>query len=122
MMAGAMGDEEDPPTPMDPWDTNKPGGQQPSSSKSSVDRGVVMSHEWILPSQSLHGMWESLVFEPGLTDRLLAYVSTAMLFSDLDVDPALITWNRFVALYMCLHAHPLNVLILHLVRFTNPLV
>eukprot|EP00271_Cylindrocystis_brebissonii_P006649 TRINITY_DN1940_c0_g1_i5.p1 TRINITY_DN1940_c0_g1~~TRINITY_DN1940_c0_g1_i5.p1 ORF type:complete len:290 (+),score=32.59 TRINITY_DN1940_c0_g1_i5:410-1279(+) len=63
------------------------------------DEELATFHEWQLPSREFHGVWESLIFEVGLKQRLLRYASTALLFSDRGVDPKLISWNRVVLLF-----------------------
>jgi SpoVK/Ycf46/Vps4 family AAA+-type ATPase len=57
---------------------------------------VHAAKNWILPSADFDGLWESLVFEPGLKESLLSYVNTTMLFSKKKVDPNLVSWNRVV--------------------------
>ncbi|KAJ0047518.1 hypothetical protein Pint_15547 [Pistacia integerrima] len=56
-------------------------------------------NEWILPAKEFDGMWESLIYESGLKQRLLRYAATALLFTEKGVDPFLVTWNRIVLLH-----------------------
>eukprot|EP00771_Trimastix_marina_P001907 gnl/Trimastix_PCT/3017.p1 GENE.gnl/Trimastix_PCT/3017~~gnl/Trimastix_PCT/3017.p1 ORF type:complete len:435 (-),score=131.67 gnl/Trimastix_PCT/3017:1-1305(-) len=55
--------------------------------------------QWGLPCQDFEGLWESLVFEKGVKNRLLEYIATSLLFSDTNVDPNLISWNRVALLH-----------------------
>lgn len=52
-----------------------------------------------LPHKSLHGLWEALVYSDSIKDDLLNYVYTAMLFSQRQVNPHIIGWNRVVLLH-----------------------
>ncbi|KAG7530943.1 hypothetical protein FFLO_04671 [Filobasidium floriforme] len=52
-----------------------------------------------LPSRSLDGLWESLIYTEDIKPRLLNYIYTTLLFSDADVDFNIITWNRVVLLH-----------------------
>ncbi|KAA0055262.1 pachytene checkpoint protein 2-like protein [Cucumis melo var. makuwa] len=56
-------------------------------------------NEWILPAKEFDGMWESLIFESGLKQRLLRYAASALLFTERGVDPFLVSWNRIVLLH-----------------------
>jgi len=57
------------------------------------------SHQWILPSKSLDGLWDSLVFEAELKNRLMQYLQTALLFSEKRVNSSLISWNKVILLH-----------------------
>lgn len=54
---------------------------------------------WTLPSVEFDGLWETLLYEEEIKARLLRYVSTAMRFSEIGVDPRVIAWNRVVLLH-----------------------
>ncbi|GLU21538.1 hypothetical protein SLE2022_376710 [Rubroshorea leprosula] len=56
-------------------------------------------NEWILPAKEFDGMWESLIYESGLKQRLLRYAASALLFTEKGVDPFLVSWNRIVLLH-----------------------
>jgi hypothetical protein len=53
----------------------------------------------LLPSREFHGVWDSLVFDTGVKDELLAYAQTAMLFADRGVDTNLVGFNRVILLH-----------------------
>ncbi|KAJ3217187.1 Pachytene checkpoint protein 2 [Dinochytrium kinnereticum] len=52
-----------------------------------------------LPSRSLEGLWESLIFEGDILQKLLNYVSTSMLFADREIDANIISFNKVILLH-----------------------
>ncbi|XP_073284214.1 pachytene checkpoint protein 2 homolog isoform X2 [Primulina huaijiensis] len=56
-------------------------------------------NEWILPANEFDGLWESLIYESGLKQRLLRYAASALLFTEKGVNPFLVSWNRIVLLH-----------------------
>ncbi|KAG0286196.1 Pachytene checkpoint protein 2 [Linnemannia gamsii] len=64
-----------------------------------MDESVMMAHHWTLPCEELEGVWDSLIFEDRLEVKLLEYVYTTILFSDKNVNPHLVSWNRVVLLH-----------------------
>ena len=60
---------------------------------------VNACYQWVLPCHEFHGLWDSLIFGCGIKNRLLEYISTALLFSDQCVDPNIISWNKIVLLH-----------------------
>ncbi|XP_057516693.1 pachytene checkpoint protein 2 homolog isoform X2 [Amaranthus tricolor] len=56
-------------------------------------------NEWTLPAKEFDGMWESLIFESGLKERLLRYAASALLFSEKGVNSFLVSWNRIILLH-----------------------
>lgn len=67
--------------------------------ESSGDNQLSSFNEWILPAKEFDGMWESLIYESGLKQRLLRYAASALLFTEKGVDPFLVSWNRIVLLH-----------------------
>ncbi|CAK9137542.1 unnamed protein product [Ilex paraguariensis] len=65
----------------------------------SGDGQLSSFSEWILPAKEFNGMWESLIYESGLKQRLLRYAASALLFTEKGVDPSLVSWNRIVLLH-----------------------
>ncbi|PKU81647.1 pachytene checkpoint protein 2 homolog isoform X1 [Dendrobium catenatum] len=63
--------------------------------------GDVLSSfsEWLLPAKEFDGLWESLIYETGLKQRLLRYAASALLFTEKGVDPCLVSWNRIILLH-----------------------
>ncbi|XP_053660300.1 pachytene checkpoint protein 2 homolog [Anopheles marshallii] len=55
---------------------------------------MEISQHMLLPSEELHGLWESLIYEEGIKDSVLAFAESSMLFTRKGVDKNLITCNR----------------------------
>ncbi|KAK4781474.1 hypothetical protein SAY86_015576 [Trapa natans] len=64
-----------------------------------ADGQLSSFNEWILPAKEFDGMWESLIYEPGLKQRLLRYAQSALLFTEKGVNSFLVTWNRIILLH-----------------------
>lgn len=47
-----------------------------------------------LPARSLEGVWDTLIYEGQVKEKLLGYIYSTMLFSDASVDFNIVTWNR----------------------------
>ncbi|BFF89831.1 pachytene checkpoint protein 2 homolog [Drosophila madeirensis] len=60
---------------------------------------VVDANHVLLPSQQFLGLWESLVFEKGLKERLLKFALSALTFSKHRVDTNVIACNRLILLH-----------------------
>ncbi|KAL0341576.1 UNVERIFIED_CONTAM: Pachytene checkpoint protein 2 [Sesamum calycinum] len=65
----------------------------------SNDGQLASFNEWILPAKEFDGMWESLIYDSGLKQRLLRYAASALLFTEKGVNPFLVSWNRIVLLH-----------------------
>ncbi|BGP42320.1 hypothetical protein JCM10449v2_006325 [Rhodotorula kratochvilovae] len=52
-----------------------------------------------LPSLSLEGVWDTLIYDGDVKGKLLNYIYSTMLFSDAMVDFNIVTWNRVVLLH-----------------------
>ncbi|XP_042037938.1 pachytene checkpoint protein 2 homolog [Salvia splendens] len=65
----------------------------------SNDGQLASFHEWILPAKEFDGMWESLIYDSGLKQRLLRYAASALLFTEKGVNHVLVSWNRIVLLH-----------------------
>lgn len=63
------------------------------------EHDIQLAHHLLLPSRSLFGTWESLIFEDDLCTRLLDYVYGALLFGDHGIDSNIISLNRVVLLH-----------------------
>ena len=68
-------------------------------SEDDDDDNVAMTKEWTLPSRRLHKLWDTLIYDDDVKNRLLNYACTAMIFSDQGIDPSIISWNRVVLLH-----------------------
>ncbi|GFO34031.1 pachytene checkpoint 2-like protein [Plakobranchus ocellatus] len=63
------------------------------------EENISAATHWLLPSAHFHGLWESLVYDEAIKNRLLNYATTTLLFSDKAVDCNIISWNRVVLLH-----------------------
>eukprot|EP00051_Salpingoeca_urceolata_P004743 m.67330 g.67330 ORF g.67330 m.67330 type:complete len:432 (-) comp13823_c0_seq2:257-1552(-) len=63
------------------------------------DEVITAATHWLLPNEEYHGLWQSLVYDSGIQQRLLRYAEAALLFSDKGVDNKLVAWNRVVLLH-----------------------
>jgi hypothetical protein len=69
--------------------------EPPAEETAEDDENVSTCQQLVLPSQSLDGLWESLIFDDAIKRNVLDYATTAMLFSDARVNPHIISWNRW---------------------------
>lgn len=60
---------------------------------------VSAAQHWLLPSRDFHGLWENLIYEFNIKENLLQCMETTLLFSDRNVSPFVITWNRVILLH-----------------------
>lgn len=60
---------------------------------------ISAAQHWLLPSRDFHGLWENLIYESNIKDNLLQCMETTLLFSDRNVSPNVITWNRVILLH-----------------------
>ncbi|PHU00949.1 Pachytene checkpoint protein 2 -like protein [Capsicum chinense] len=65
----------------------------------SGDGQLSTFNEWILPAKEFNGMWESLIYESGLKQKLLRYAASALLFTEKGVNSFLVSWNRIILLH-----------------------
>ncbi|GAA6016077.1 hypothetical protein JCM8202_005403 [Rhodotorula sphaerocarpa] len=70
-----------------------------SNADEDGDSDVPAASVLELPSLSLEGIWDSLIYEDDVKEKLLNYVYSTMLFSDASVDFNIVTWNRVVLLH-----------------------
>ncbi|EKX34200.1 hypothetical protein GUITHDRAFT_80745 [Guillardia theta CCMP2712] len=63
------------------------------------DGDITSCQIWMLPSKDFDGLWETLIYDMDVKRNLLDYAQTAMFFSDRQVDPNIIAWNRVVLLH-----------------------
>jgi len=63
------------------------------------DENLIAASHWLLPSSDFEGMWNSLIYDEPIKNRLLNYASTTLLFSDKKIDSNIISWNRVVLLH-----------------------
>ncbi|EDV49910.1 pachytene checkpoint protein 2 homolog [Drosophila erecta] len=63
-----------------------------------IDSVVAASHE-LLPAAQFVGLWENLIYEPGLKEKLLKFALSALMFSLHRVDTNVIACNRLILLH-----------------------
>lgn len=68
---------------------------QDGSSLAGSSAASVLS----LPSRSLEGVWDTLIYEHGIKHGLLEYVYSTVHFSEQNVDFNVVCWNRVVLLH-----------------------
>ena len=66
------------------------GGDEQSASAAQI---------WMLPHVQFKTLWDSLFYEDDLKWRLVRYVETMLLLSDLNIDQNIVTYNRIVLLH-----------------------
>ncbi|XP_062842080.1 pachytene checkpoint protein 2 homolog [Trichomycterus rosablanca] len=71
----------------------------PSTLNLEEEEELSAANHWLLPAAEFHGIWDSLIYDEGIKTQLLDYVSTAIFFSDKNVDSNLVAWNRVVLLH-----------------------
>lgn len=42
----------------------------------------------------LHNLWDNIIVDNAMKNRLLSYCSSSIQFSDAKIDPDIISWNR----------------------------
>ncbi|GAA5821263.1 hypothetical protein JCM10212_004223 [Sporobolomyces blumeae] len=52
-----------------------------------------------LPARSLDGVWDTLIYDGGVKEKLLGYIQATVLFGDANVDFNIVSWNRVVLLH-----------------------
>ena len=55
--------------------------------------------QWELPNRRLTGLWDSVVTEDGIKERMLGYAETSVAFSEARVNSTIISWNRMMMLH-----------------------
>lgn len=65
-----------------------------NGASSGEDSDVMAATVAQLPAQALEGIWDNLIYEDDVKERLLNYIYSTQLFGDKAVDFNVITWNR----------------------------
>ncbi|XP_054725851.1 pachytene checkpoint protein 2 homolog [Anastrepha obliqua] len=60
---------------------------------------VPASSHWLLPSSNFLQLWENLIYEDGLKEKLLKFALSALIFSQHSVNPHIISCNRLLLLH-----------------------
>ncbi len=83
--------------------------QGPESDFLDGEEELSAAEQWELPNSLLVGLWDSIVIDTVIKNRLLSYCSSSIQFSDARIDSNIISWNRMVLL----HGPPGNCLAVH---------
>ncbi|GJJ07734.1 hypothetical protein Clacol_001939 [Clathrus columnatus] len=70
-----------------------------SASGDSPGEEVMAASVYELPSRTLEGLWDSLIYPDEIKSKLLNYIYATLLLSEADVDFNVISWNRVVLLH-----------------------
>ena len=73
--------------------------QDPDSDYLEGEEELPASLQWELPNKYLNGLWNSIVIDTTIKNRLLSYCSSSIQFSDCKIDPNIISWNRMVLIH-----------------------
>ncbi len=73
--------------------------QGPESDFLDGEEELSAAEQCELPNCLLAGLWESIVVESVVKNRLLSYCSSSIQFSDARIDSNIISWNRMVLLH-----------------------
>mmetsp|Transcript_2352 Transcript_2352/g.4380 ORF Transcript_2352/g.4380 Transcript_2352/m.4380 type:complete len:498 (+) Transcript_2352:283-1776(+) len=79
--------------------TDIPSEPEEIQGESNDDEPIVVCETLSLPHESLHTSWENLILPRELKNNLLSYAQSAILFSNRQVNPHIIGWNRVLLLY-----------------------
>uniref|UniRef100_A0A336KI68 CSON010794 protein n=2 Tax=Culicoides sonorensis TaxID=179676 RepID=A0A336KI68_CULSO len=63
------------------------------------DSEIESGSHWLLPCREFEGLYESLIYEEGLKEKLLKMVETTLLFSKKGVNQHIVSCNRLALLY-----------------------
>jgi len=55
--------------------------------------------QWELPNIFLKGLWDSIVIDDVIKNRLLSYCNSSVQFSEAGIDTNIISWNRMILLH-----------------------
>lgn len=73
--------------------------QGPESDFLDGEEELSAAEQWELPNSMLSGLWDSIVIDSVIKNRLLSYCSSSIQFSDARIDSNIISWNRMVLLH-----------------------
>jgi Cdc6-like AAA superfamily ATPase len=57
------------------------------------------AEQWELPNALLNNLWDSIIIDAAVKNRLLSYCSSSIQFSEARVDTDIISWNRMILLH-----------------------
>jgi SpoVK/Ycf46/Vps4 family AAA+-type ATPase len=69
------------------------------SSDDHNDENQTACESLPLPHATLHTSWDNIILPPPIKSNLLGYAKSALLFSQAQVSPHIISWNRLILLH-----------------------
>ena len=69
------------------------------SSEDHNDENQTACESLALPHSTLHTSWDNIILPSPIKSNLLGYAESALLFSQAQVSPHIISWNRLILLY-----------------------
>ena len=51
----------------------------------------------------LHNLWDNIIVDNAMKNRLLSYCSSSIQFSDAKINPDIISWNRLELVFTSFH-------------------
>lgn len=60
--------------------------------------GQAAYEEWKLPNEAFDELWDTIVVDEEIKNKLLGYCTTSSQFSELGIDDKIISWNRMALL------------------------
>ncbi|CAE7120219.1 unnamed protein product [Rhizoctonia solani] len=79
--------------------TDGPIEDQFASGGDDDDEAIVVTTVCELPARVWEGLWDTLIYEDDIKTRLLDYIYATLVFSDANIDPNIVSWNRVVLLH-----------------------
>ncbi|EGD80715.1 thyroid receptor-interacting protein 13 [Salpingoeca rosetta] len=64
-----------------------------------AEEEVTSALQWVLPAAEFDNLWDTLIYDTDVKQNLLSFATTTLLFSDHNVNPDIISWNRVVLLH-----------------------
>lgn len=71
----------------------------PEDENLTEDEDLPATSNWMLPSRELDGLWESLIYEPHVKEKLVNYATLSLHYADHNVNDKIISWNKVVLLH-----------------------
>ena len=65
----------------------------------SEGESLPACEQWELPNIYLHNLWDSIIIDNTIKNKLLSYCSSSIQFSDARIDTDIISWNRMLLLH-----------------------
>lgn len=60
---------------------------------------VPAATHYELPCTEFHGLWETLIYDHDLKQKMLNFIKTTIMFADRGVNSNIISWNKVILLH-----------------------